>query len=228
MQLFHHVLDRGQLAESQSKNIMWQVVKGIKSMHANGIVHRDISLENTLIHPDGTIRVVDFGQSVRMLNNDDYFWGKAGKAYYRAPEMYEHLPYKGPPCDVFACGVMLFIMLLGTPPWVAAVPSDDRFSYISKYGIESLLVKWEREDWLSESLIDAMTQMLAPKPDVRITIEELLKHQWFDGAKKEPWQPTQNVYHAEISVDFEESDFSDDYTPSSYDSSDVSSSEAES
>lgn len=186
-ELFEHVVQAKALSEDLARKYTKEVLLGVKSLHHNGIVHRDVSLENTLLHSDGSIRIIDFGQSVHLFNprgpNASTFLrhnGKAGKAYYRAPEMYNG-DYDGPPVDVFAVGVMLFIMTVGTPPWNSAVPTDARFKYIEKHGVTKLLLSWGKAQSMSAELLDLIEKLMRPDPCKRITIEEALAHVWIIG-----------------------------------------------
>ncbi|KAF4695484.1 hypothetical protein FOZ60_004557 [Perkinsus olseni] len=185
-ELFDHVVNAKQFSEPVAKKYTWQVLRAVKSLHCNGIVHRDISLENTLLHDDGSVRVIDFGQAV-LLNNPEgptpntplLHSGRAGKAYYRAPEMY-HGHYLGAPADLFAVGVMLFIMTVGTPPWNQASVADARFRYVAKFGVVKLLTSWQRAQLMSTELLDLLEGLMCVDPSKRMTVDEALDHPWFD------------------------------------------------
>lgn len=183
-ELFEHVVQAKQLSEELARKYTREVLLAVKSLHHNGIVHRDVSLENTLLHADGSVRVIDFGQSVLLFSGKgprpdtkNRHTGKAGKAYYRAPEMYVG-DYEGAPVDVFAIGVMLFIMTVGTSPWNSAVATDARYKYIEKYGVTKLLTSWGKAQSMSPPLLDLIERMMCPNPDTRITVDEALAHPW--------------------------------------------------
>jgi serine/threonine protein kinase len=187
-ELFEHVVQAKQLPEDIARRYAREVLLAVKSLHHNGIVHRDVSLENTLLHADGSVRVIDFGQAVHVWNPkgprpDSHLrhTGKAGKAYYRAPEMYVG-DYEGTPVDVFAIGVMLFIMTVGTPPWNSAVATDARYKYIEKYGVTKLLTSWGKAQSMSPALLDLIERLMCPKPEIRITVDEALVHPWILNA----------------------------------------------
>jgi serine/threonine protein kinase len=183
-ELFEHVVQAKQLPEDLARKYAREVLLAVKSLHQNGIVHRDVSLENTLLHADGSVRVIDFGQAVHVWSpkgpRPDSLLrhsGKAGKAYYRAPEMYVG-DYEGTPVDVFAVGVMLFIMTVGTPPWNSAVMTDARYKYIEKYGVTKLLTSWGKAQTMSVGLLDLIERLMCPRPESRISVEEALSHTW--------------------------------------------------
>jgi serine/threonine protein kinase len=195
-ELFEHVVQAKSLADPLARKYTTEVLLAVKSLHHNGIVHRDVSLENTLLHADGSIRVIDFGQSVHLFNprgprSDTPLrhTGKAGKAYYRAPEMYNG-EYDGAPVDAFAVGVMLFIMTVGTPPWNSAVPTDARYKYIEKHGVTKLLISWGKAQTMSPSLLDLIERLMCPDPKLRMTIDEALQHPWITGGDQQSIAPT--------------------------------------
>lgn len=184
-ELFEHVVQAKALSEDLARKYCFQVLQAVSSLHHNGVVHRDLSLENTLVHGDGSIRVIDFGQSVHLFDPKGprastpmRHTGKAGKAYYRAPEMYLG-EYEGGPVDAFAVGVMLFIMTVGTPPWNSAVATDARFKYIEKHGVTKLLVSWGKAQAMSADLLDLLEKLMNPDIRKRATVQEALRHQWF-------------------------------------------------
>merc|ERR1712216_613472 len=151
-------------------------------MHANGVVHRDISLENVLLHGDNTVRVVDFGQAVpvwdTLTGRVKMHRGRASKAYYRAPEMYTG-EYQGPPIDMFALGVLLFIMAVGTPPWDNATRTDQRFRYIQDHSVGAILNAWGMGALLSAPCIDMLDNLLKELPGQRLTADGAKQHVWF-------------------------------------------------
>ena len=185
-ELFEHVVQAKALSEPVARKFTREVLLAVQSLHRNGIVHRDVSLENTLLHGDGSIRVIDFGQSVRLYSPrgpSPYtvmrHTGKAGKAYYRAPEMYMG-DYEGPQVDAFAIGVMLFIMTVGTPPWNSATVTDARYKYIEKHGVTKLLTSWGKAQAMSPSLLDLIDGLMCCKPESRMTVDQALAHPWIN------------------------------------------------
>jgi serine/threonine protein kinase len=176
--------------ESAVRPIVKNLLRVLVHMHSLGIAHRDISMENTLIFPGGMIKLLDFGQAVNMSRGTSppqliRYKGKAGKPYYRSPEMYtgEYLPA---PADAFAAGVILFILILGVPPWQTAEVSDSRYQYMKHHGVEGLLRSWHKLEGLSTTLIDLLGHLLEFNPQTRFTAVQALAHAWMNGPE-EPW-----------------------------------------
>jgi serine/threonine protein kinase len=180
-ELFNHVKNRGNFPEADAKAYAKQLFRAAASLHRNGVVHRDISLENVLLTGDNTVRFVDFGQAVPVYDDAGQvakYTGRASKQYYRAPEMYEP-NYEGRPVDVFAMGVLIFIMIIGTPPWDLAQPADQRWRYIKQHGIGGIIKAWRLQHLVSAPLMDLLTKLLASNPADRPTMDQALAHEWF-------------------------------------------------
>jgi len=183
-ELFKEVVARKYFFERGVKAIALQLCFALLSLHTNGLAHRDVSLENTLLQADRTVCLIDFGQADVIFDEfgaPRQLTGTAGKSYYRAPEMSSQGSYFGPPADVFALGVQIFIMVCGSPPWQEAVPKDERFSAMTKSpaAFEECLLRWNRRDRMSYALVDLLSWIFASKPSQRPTIEEMFLHPWF-------------------------------------------------
>jgi serine/threonine protein kinase len=183
-ELFNHVKDRGGFPEPIAREFAKQVLEGVASMHSHGVAHRDISLENVLLGADDTVRLIDFGQAVMIWDTNcaeerpAKHRGRAGKQYYRAPEMYSG-EYEGQPVDAFAVGVLIFILVLGTPPWDSALDTDQRFRFIQTNGLQKLLTAWKMQDRISPVLVDLLQNLMKRNPQDRMTIADARQHAWF-------------------------------------------------
>jgi serine/threonine protein kinase len=186
-ELFLQVKDRGGFPEPIAREFAKQVLEAVACMHAHGVAHRDISLENVLLCADNTVKIIDFGQAVMIWDNQcaeerpAKHRGRAGKQYYRAPEMY-YGEYEGQPVDAFAVGVLIFILVLGTPPWDSALDTDQRFRFIQTNGLQKIITAWRMQDRVSPVLVDLLQALLKKNPKDRMTIDDARKHAWFQQA----------------------------------------------
>ncbi len=106
-----------------------------------------------------------------------------------APEIILRKPYKGASVDIFACGVVLFIMVSGIPPFLRAEKSDNYFKHIMKKDYDLFWEAHERhqpynpngENFFSDEFRDLMNHLLAFNPSHRYTIDEIKEHPWFNG-----------------------------------------------
>eukprot|EP01053_Blabericola_migrator_P002017 Blabericola_migrator_1__2016@NODE_154_length_12740_cov_225_658329_g135_i0_p2_GENE_NODE_154_length_12740_cov_225_658329_g135_i0NODE_154_length_12740_cov_225_658329_g135_i0_p2_ORF_typecomplete_len671_score71_29Pkinase/PF00069_25/1_3e49Pkinase_Tyr/PF07714_17/1_1e28Kdo/PF06293_14/2_8e13Kinaselike/PF14531_6/2_7e09WaaY/PF06176_11/7_7e07Pkinase_fungal/PF17667_1/2_3e06RIO1/PF01163_22/2_9e05APH/PF01636_23/0_0016APH/PF01636_23/7_1e02YrbLPhoP_reg/PF10707_9/0_0067Choline_kinase/PF01633_20/5_3e03Choline_kina len=182
-ELFRLVVERKCFTESFVKAIALQLALALLSLHKNGICHRDVSLENTLLKQDKTVRLIDFGQAEAIYDvhgRERMMSGSAGKDYYRAPEMFQR-EYRGPPVDVFALGVEIFIMAIGSPPWAEASQNDPRYRAVTQRpdALDVSLRKWGKRDRVSDAFVDLLAAIFCSSPAKRPTIEEMLLHPWF-------------------------------------------------
>jgi len=92
--------------------------------------------------------------------------------------------YGVPPVDVFACGVCLFILLTGRPPYRQATLSDAHFKWLYANGVAKLIAVWQAS--VPSLAEDLLARMLQPNPTQRPTIRECLAHPWFAGLRRDP------------------------------------------
>eukprot|EP01055_Gregarina_sp_Pseudo9_P002610 Gregarina_sp_Pseudo_9__2609@NODE_286_length_3291_cov_26_004920_g268_i0_p1_GENE_NODE_286_length_3291_cov_26_004920_g268_i0NODE_286_length_3291_cov_26_004920_g268_i0_p1_ORF_typecomplete_len548_score105_24Pkinase/PF00069_25/1e47Pkinase_Tyr/PF07714_17/4e29Kinaselike/PF14531_6/1_1e12Kdo/PF06293_14/2_4e09Pkinase_fungal/PF17667_1/1_4e06RIO1/PF01163_22/1_7e06WaaY/PF06176_11/8_5e06APH/PF01636_23/0_0021Haspin_kinase/PF12330_8/0_47Choline_kinase/PF01633_20/0_018PIP49_C/PF12260_8/0_19EcKinase/PF02958_20/0_2 len=199
-ELYYKLKHEGTFREDKARVIAIQLIFALLSLHSNFICHRDISLENVLISEDRTIRLIDFGQAERMMdehNEPKYLTGKAGKSYYRPPEVY-YGSYLGAPMDVFSLGVLLYILVTGFPPFEDALPSDCRYRLISSSpdGLHRSLMHEELS--MSDDLIDLLSAIFFRPAAHRPTLTEILTHRWLTKDPKS-WTVVPRSYpHSEL------------------------------
>ena len=159
-----------------------------------GVCHRDLSLENILVDENVKSLIIDLGMclrvpyasstreavsdvssgNLRLLMKPMY---ACGKPNYISPEILKsELPFDGFAIDLWAAGVILFIMLVGLPPWEFAKRDDPRFCVVQKGGLRSMLVKWNRA--ISDDAADLLQKMLMEDPRERLSLCEVKDHHW--------------------------------------------------
>ena len=104
-----------------------QMLSVIHFAHSEGISHRDLKPENILLDDQFNVRVSDFGFAapVEGRNGYGYLLTKTGTKNYMAPELLTNQPYRGHVVDLFALGIILFIMYSGRVPFNLADPVND-------------------------------------------------------------------------------------------------------
>ena len=165
-------------------------------MQKNGVCHRDLSLENILIDENTKALVIDLGMCLRIPYNSQsgsqeevvdasggtlrkliYPQGQCGKPNYISPEILENSePFDGFAVDVWAAGVVLFIMLVGLPPFELASRDDPRFRLICRGGLHQLVERWQRP--ISPEAIDLLQNMLRENPRDRLSLFQVMNHPW--------------------------------------------------
>ena len=180
-ELFQEIIDRGPFNENYSAYVMFQILSAINYCHNMHIVHRDLKPENILITERDKnnyprIKICDFGTS-KMFEKGAVQRKLVGSSYYIAPEVLKkHYDEK---CDIWSCGVILYILLSGRPPFGGDDDKQimDRVS-TGKYDLQS-----SPFNKISKSCIDLIQKLLIMDPKKRINSQEALNHPWFKENK---------------------------------------------
>lgn len=111
----------------QAAEILREIILGLSYAHSNKIVHRDIKLENILFLnkdlSDNRLKIIDFGLSKNFESQIMRMKEKQGTSMYMSPEVIKG-NYNAK-CDIWSCGVILYIMLIGYPPFYSEVEGND-------------------------------------------------------------------------------------------------------
>ena len=177
-ELFNYILDKEKLSEKESSFFFTQLIYGIKEIHKHKICHRDIKPENLLLTEQKIIKIIDFG-----LSNEytDVLDSQCGSPCYAAPEMIRGMKYNGLMVDLWACGIILFAMLCGY------LPFDDKDNLVVFRKILQCKLEFPDEDEtiLSNEAKDLISRIITPNPQLRIKINEVLKHPFLKSGIEE-------------------------------------------
>ena len=183
------------LEPQQVRNFLGQVADVIAFMHANGVVHRDIKDENVILDSYGMVQLIDFGGAAR-VRPDAMFDTFSGTMDYAAVEILRGEKYTGPPQDVWAFGVLGYVLVCGECPFADV---DEASTGLSP-GSRALLVLQHfcheqshdasSDDDIPSSdgggdlsqLCDLICQCLQPDPFARPPAHEILRHAFLFGA----------------------------------------------
>lgn len=160
----------------QIRGVFRQCVQCVFWMHEKGVCHLDLSLENTMIFKMDTlwVKIIDFGVAKR-FDKHFYNYERVGKIGYMAPEVYAEEVYDARKADIWSLGVMLFMMLVGAPPYKRATLSDAGFNYIINGELMEVLTYWNRLSLISADALDLMERIFKWERE-RITMAELVCH----------------------------------------------------
>uniref|UniRef100_A0A2K6UDI9 calcium/calmodulin-dependent protein kinase n=1 Tax=Saimiri boliviensis boliviensis TaxID=39432 RepID=A0A2K6UDI9_SAIBB len=141
-----------------------------------GVVHRDLKPENLLLASKckgAAVKLADFGLAIEVQGDQQAWFGFAGTPGYLSPEVLRKEAY-GKPVDIWACGVILYILLVGYPPFW----DEDQhklYQQIKAGAYDFPSPEWDTVTPEAKNLIN---QMLTINPAKRITAHEALKHPW--------------------------------------------------
>lgn len=186
-ELFEVLERKNRFSEPEARYWMHQILKGLSCLKKAGVSHRDLSLENLLVH-EGNVLVIDMGMCLRIPmvehNNINQRFlilpqGVCGKWHYMSPEVCKNqLPFDGPAVDLWAAGVILFLMLTGFPPWERPMLTDERFRYMSNGYLVQMLTEWKVG--LSADAMDLLQRMFWMDPTDRLCLEQVIAHPWMN------------------------------------------------
>jgi len=181
-ELFDILFYTQQLPQNLVRTYMVQLMKGLSAIHDEGITHRDLKPQNLLLDGNYNIKIADFGLS-NIFEGDGLNILKTtiiGTKGYRAPEIVLNRKYTNS-CDLFACGVIMFIMLWGYPPFETANASDNWYRPIATKKFKKFYKKHKAMEGLDASAKELLVQMLAYQPSERATLQGVQEHEWMQG-----------------------------------------------
>lgn len=122
-ELFDYISNTGALSEDEGRFFFTQLMSGLNYCHNEaGIAHRDLKPENLLLSENFELKIADFGFAAPVEGRDGqgYLYTKLGTHNYMAPEIHLKQGYIGREVDLFASAIILFIMVVGHPPFTSA------------------------------------------------------------------------------------------------------------
>ncbi|CAL8303191.1 unnamed protein product [Lota lota] len=175
-ELFEDIVAREYYSEADASQCISQILESVNHIHQHDIVHRDLKPENLLLASKmkgAAVKLADFGLAIEVQGDQQAWFGFAGTPGYLSPEVLRKDPY-GKPVDIWACGVILYILLVGYPPFW----DEDQhklYQQIKAGAYDFPSPEWDTVTPEAKNLIN---QMLTINPAKRITSEQALKHPW--------------------------------------------------
>ncbi|XP_058050309.1 calcium/calmodulin-dependent protein kinase type II subunit beta isoform X19 [Ahaetulla prasina] len=175
-ELFEDIVAREYYSEADASHCIHQILESVTYIHHYAIVHRDLKPENLLLASKckgAAVKLADFGLAIEVQGDQQAWFGFAGTPGYLSPEVLRKEAY-GKPVDIWACGVILYILLVGYPPFW----DEDQhklYQQIKAGAYDFPSPEWDTVTPEAKNLIN---QMLTINPAKRITAHEALKHPW--------------------------------------------------
>ncbi|WIA42075.1 hypothetical protein OEZ86_009353 [Tetradesmus obliquus] len=184
--------------EDEASFFFRQLIWAVQFCHKNHVAHRDLKLDNTILdHRDPPrLKLCDFGFAKAWASNSNMDTMRIGTPEYMGPELISgRAGYDGKKVDVWAAGVLLFVMLLGMFPF----EMEDE-NYVNTAGLYSIWIQQIRTSWqesphnnsavgkLTKDCRDLLDKMFDVNQDSRITIDGIIRHPWFSRPLPEKYE----------------------------------------
>ena len=188
-ELFDRIIEKGKYSEKDASETIRTIVETVQYCHELSVMHRDLKPENFVLKSkskDAKICAIDFGLSTFFKENE-VFVDLVGSPYYVAPEVLRRRYSNA--SDVWSCGVILYILLSGVPPFWAQT-EQGIFDAILQGALDLDSAPWPKISSEAKELIRAM---LNPDPKKRLSATQVLKHPWVADPNVAPKTKLDNV-----------------------------------
>ncbi|XP_076986514.1 serine/threonine-protein kinase DCLK3 [Tamandua tetradactyla] len=180
--LFDAIIESVKFPERDAARMIMDLCKALVHLHDKSIVHRDLKPENLLVHRNEdksiTLKLADFGLAKHVMRP---IFTVCGTPTYVAPEILSEKGY-GLEVDMWAAGVILYILLCGFPPFRSPERDQDELFNIIQLGhFEFLAPYWDN---ISDAAKDLVSRLLVVDPKKRYTAHQVLQHPWIETAGK--------------------------------------------
>jgi serine/threonine protein kinase len=156
-----------------------QIARAIDHIHSLGIVHRDLKPDNILKFTTGRVVLADFSVSLQLDDPDVPLEATDGTPAYYAPELCNGDPYLAKPADVWAFGMMLYVVIYGRCPFIDVDDDEDLcFAHFITIMDKIVTTEYRYPDPISPELLDLFQHVLDKDPSTRYTMRQVLDHPW--------------------------------------------------
>lgn len=183
-ELFEYLMHTKHFEEILARTYFHQLISALEHCHSQNIYHRDIKPENILMSSTYDLKLADFGLGNFVEDENDLLKTECGTRSYMAPEILAHSGYQGDMADIWSAGVVLFIMLLGAPPFEIAARTDWWFNACSLARYDRFWAAHLRGAQHMANCLDAqdlLNRIFVPNPKRRMTLKDILGHPWMQG-----------------------------------------------
>ncbi|KAK7281059.1 hypothetical protein RIF29_08718 [Crotalaria pallida] len=172
-ELFNKLANNGRLSENKARKYFQQLISAVDFCHSKGVYHRDLKPENLLLDENGVLKVADFGLSVLVesRHQENMLHTVCGTPAYLAPEVISRHGYDGAKVDIWACGVILFVLLAGYLPFYD-------LNLMALYNKVSN-ADYKCPNWVSIETRRLLAKILDPNPHTRISTAKIMGSYWF-------------------------------------------------
>lgn len=197
-EMFEYLIEHGAYSEVDASRLLRQVASALDYIHGIGIVHADLKPENVMLRKtqggDAVIKIIDFGCSDVLSHPEEDFSGirlpsrtlthkEGATTAYCPPEAFDNERISiDPSVDMWALGVIVYMMLLGRHPFdLDCDASDETIGRRIKEQRQPPLKDSKICRNLSPSALDLLSKLMEPDPKKRMTAHDMLHHPWVTG-----------------------------------------------
>eukprot|EP00826_Nyctotherus_ovalis_P017021 TRINITY_DN14973_c0_g1_i1.p1 TRINITY_DN14973_c0_g1~~TRINITY_DN14973_c0_g1_i1.p1 ORF type:complete len:390 (-),score=95.69 TRINITY_DN14973_c0_g1_i1:314-1483(-) len=184
-ELFDYIAVSGSFSERMARHYYKQLIEALEFMHSKGFVHRDIKAENILLDSDYRLKLADFGFATPLQGKDGSgaLHTAKGTEGYMAPEILAGQPYSGIETDLFATGVLLFIMIAQHPPFRKASHRDGFYKLFCQHNdmFWSKMVAGKLPGTFTPELQELLNSLMSVDPEKRPSIADIRNSKWYNG-----------------------------------------------
>jgi serine/threonine-protein kinase Chk1 len=157
-----------------------QLINAISFMHSMGVAHRDIKPENILLNQNGDLKLADFGLATlyKYQGKMKKSTSTVGSPPYMAPDVVKARQdgYEPDVADIWSCGIVLFVLLVGNTPWDEPTKASYEFNEYLQTGGKTTDDLWTK---IPSDVMSLILGMLKPEPQNRFRLNEIRTHPWF-------------------------------------------------
>uniref|UniRef100_A0AAQ4PAH0 non-specific serine/threonine protein kinase n=1 Tax=Gasterosteus aculeatus aculeatus TaxID=481459 RepID=A0AAQ4PAH0_GASAC len=210
-----HIQNRKYFDELEASKVVRDIAQALDFLHTKGIAHRDLKLENILCEYTDRVSPVkicdfDLGSGVKLSSactpiTTPELTTPCGSAEYMAPEVVEvftdEASFYDKRCDLWSLGVILYILLSGSPPFTGRCGTDcgwdrgETCRTCQTHLFESIQqgkYEFPDKDWdhITEGAKDLISKLLVRDATLRLSAARVLKHPWVQGVGVDASTPT--------------------------------------
>ncbi|GAA6043697.1 hypothetical protein JCM8097_007484 [Rhodosporidiobolus ruineniae] len=185
-ELFDYLVEQGRLSLPEARRIFGQLCLGVAYLHGEGVVHRDLKLENVLLDEHVNVKIADLGFA-RETEKGRWLETRVGTVGYTAPEVLRGSKYLGEEIDIWSLGIIFYALVTGSLPFDDEDEDED--------AMRELILKGEYDvpEWLDADAAALIRLILSANPTQRPSIRQILAHPFYTRPSDPPPPPLQHI-----------------------------------